>query len=518
MELISHVWNSLSTSLIDYSLSGIDKHEVDESSLWQIKPNSRSTTINVNPHKFDNVTSELTKLYGLPISRGKHGQIYKCNMTHDDGIPAVVTITSYSSTSVLHVQGCLHEIWVDTTLGAIEQKLSSQNDSETLDQSHDVDVSFDTDSSLCPPPTSTSTPMQRKSAFPSTCDANIQTDHQQEYIKLKDTITSLKAQILDYKAQLTQFQELRGNFTHLSTAYRELSDQNSILQAELTSLKEKQSDTAFQTPKTPARLLQSPVSPTTAIQNQFDSLEDEVRDDIPEPAATSSTPSNITPAPSIPPRQTSRKPVTKQTPGKQNTDDRHKQAKPTTPQILIFSNSICKRINGQKFYRGRSTQVFAKAGASIGDVQKLVEDCQYDDPKYVILQAWSNNATREDAEHCESKARTLIETALKKFPSAHIIVSSALPRLIPLTRRDTTNETIKQLNGILEHNCRNSMRVTFTDHTPTFVTRSRQIRDDLYFDHVHLNHWGLGRLVINFRRTIDRIDSYFHMAACKSGT
>ena len=102
---------------------------------------------------------------------------------------------------------------------------------------------------------------------------------------------------------------------------------------------------------------------------------------------------------------------------------------------------------------------------------------------------------------------SLIETALDKFPNAHIIVSSALPRLIPMARKDRTNEIIKQLNGQLQSNCRNSARVTFADHIPTLVTESRDIREDLYYDNVHLNYRGLGRLVINLRKTIDMIDA-----------
>ena len=68
--------------------------------MWQIKPNSLITTVYVNPVHFAEVTSKLTTLYGNPTSKGKNGHIFKCNMTHDDGVPAIVTITSYSTTPV----------------------------------------------------------------------------------------------------------------------------------------------------------------------------------------------------------------------------------------------------------------------------------------------------------------------------------------------------------------------------------------------------------------------------------
>ena len=158
---------------------------------------------------------------------------------------------------------------------------------------------------------------------------------------------------------------------------------------------------------------------------------------------------------------------------------------------------------------GEKPPVFAKSGASIGDVQKLVEECKYDGPEYIILKAWTNTATPETAENCEHKARALINAALNKFPTAHIILSSALPRLIPVNRKNT-NDVISQLNRMFERNCRNSTRVSFVDHISTFVMESGQIRTDLFFDKVHLNNRGLARLVINLRRAIDSVSS-FHM-------
>ena len=107
-------------------------------------------------------------------------------MTHDDGVPTIVTITSYSTTVVLHVQGCLHEVWVDTLLDAIEQKVKHKlqiNEPQPLNQpsEHELTVSFDAAQppSSPPPLAFFSTPIQ-KSSCPPTCESK----------RLKDTIAS----------------------------------------------------------------------------------------------------------------------------------------------------------------------------------------------------------------------------------------------------------------------------------------------------------------------------------------
>ena len=76
-----------------------------------------------------------------------------------DGVPTIVTITSYSTTAVLHVQGCLHEVWVDTLLDAIEQKVKNKlqiNEPQPLNQpsEHELTLSFDAAKPSSSPPTS----------------------------------------------------------------------------------------------------------------------------------------------------------------------------------------------------------------------------------------------------------------------------------------------------------------------------------------------------------------------------
>ena len=507
---ISHAWTSLSTSLLDrYSFSGFNNDEIFGSSMWQIKPNSRSTTVYVNPENFAEVTSELTTLYGNPTSKGKNGQIFKCNMTHDDGVPTIVTITSYSTTAVLHVQGCLHEVWVDTLLDAIEQKVKHKlqiNEHQPLNQpcEHELSVSFDAAQPSSSPPPLASTPIQKSTSCPPTCESK----------RLKDTIASLKDRIKDYKEQLSQFQELRSNYAHLSTSYRELSDRNCALQVELSSLKAQQSEAAFQTPRT---VIASPPSPAPTpapigVSNPFSTLTDEVSDDaLPSAPPPTDSPANSPAATNSPKRASkmehvkppSSKPTIKSPPHQPKPEIRAPPAEPKPSQILIFSNSICKRIDASRFYRGRTTKLYAESGATIAQIQRQVENCTDVDPKHVILQAWTNNVTRESVESVKTKARNLVNATLKKFPTARIIVSGILPRLITMDMSNAANDIIAHLNRTFAQNCVNSTRVSFSDHILNFVDRDGRIRSDLYYDSIHLNDRGIGQLVINLRKTID---------------
>ena len=103
---------------------------------------------------------------------------------------------------------------------------------------------------------------------------------------------------------------------------------------------------------------------------------------------------------------------------------------------------------------------------------------------------------------CKAKAKALINATLCKFPSAHIIISGILPRLIPSSKSNTANHLISNLNRDLDQYAQNP-RTSFVDHAQSFVADNGQIREDLYWDNIHLNNHGLGRLVHNIRRVID---------------
>ena len=183
-----------------------------------------------------------------------------------------------------------------------------------------------------------------------------------------------------------------------------------------------------------------------------------------------------------------------------------KKSQPPPAQIIIFSNSMCKRIREDRFHRGKNTKVYAKGGATIADIQKLVEDSHEKSPEFVILQAWTNTTARKSFEEAEQMARRLIETTLHKFPSAKLILSGILPRFW----NDEANHVAKQLNESFRFNCKLSQRVRFVDHTKCVLTEDGYLREDLFWDDVHLNNKGLSRMVINLRKSIDNWSKNSH--------
>ena len=115
-----------------------------------------------------------------------------------------------------------------------------------------------------------------------------------------------------------------------------------------------------------------------------------------------------------------------------------------------------------------------------------------------MLQAWTNSTAKETVETCERQSRALIEKALTIFPSRHIILSGTLPRFY----QDKANSVSLELNRIFHRNAQTSARVSYVHNPPTFMDGNR-LREDLYWDDVHLNNFGLLLLIRNLRRAIN---------------
>ena len=416
-------------------------------------------------------------------------------------------------------------------LGPVTSTPSVRQPSSSNDSNHSL-PDFDLNPDLSEPSVQARLSESSVQARINVCNVKPQTDGMpNETPKLKAKMQSLQDKFKDLNKQLSDYKELRNNCTQLSSAYSELCERNSVLEAELRSLKERHSQSEnFIHPKLTNRVHKSPSASHTGISthNSFSVLKDHLpADTVPSaPSVSLMTPekqehtspsapsvSLMTPEKQVPssPKPTSTRSSSCKAPSQSNdtmsSSKTNNIADISQPQILIFSNSICKRIDESKFYKGRSVQKFAKSGATMVEVQRLVEQCNYDRPKYVILQGWTNNITRESIADCEDKARQLIEAALNKFPAAHIIVStcSILPRLITHDRSNAPNKIIRELNSIFEQNCRDSARVSFVNHESTFVAEDGYINHNLYWDHIHLNNKGLEKLVINLRGAIDSL-------------
>jgi hypothetical protein len=357
--------------------------------------------------------------------------------------------------------------------------------------------------------------------------------HAYENLKKQvDRLTNAKNDLTkENKEHKCELQKLREVHTQLAQAFNEMCDRNNVLQTQNDSL-HSQIDQPFTQPKQTSPVKTSSTSTTSRkLSNPFGVLNIEDTDQF--PALPSTTPTAPNRRPSKPckyaPRHTSpQKPkhtpenrnapsTLSRTPPKQTTQHQQpattcktkeipiQSSVPASFNILIFSNSICKRIDAKRFYPGKTTKVYAKSGASIDDVNKLVADCKDTSPETVILQAWTNNTTRCSAKECHREATLLINATLKKFPSAHIIVSGVLPRLCPLEGSNQPNLVSMDLNDIFRLNCNNTARTSFVDHSCSFITTYGEIVYELYWDDVHLKNNGLAKLVMNLRNAINAV-------------
>ena len=333
--------------------------------------------------------------------------------------------------------------------------------------------------------------------------------------KYDKEMTSLKLANSDLsknnRALQSRFEKLTEAYTQLANNHSEALHRLDLMTAEKDSLQAQLTD-IFTEPKKTSQAPTIVQLPNISTSNSFSELQDQ---HTPQ-HNTDSEPSP--PPPSRPPPRTKKTPTHHMThhmtyadkrksiqkqkiqqPPKQETKT-PKESKTSPAQILIFSNSMCKRIREDRFHREKTTKVFAKGGATIADIQSLVQNSDESEaPEYVILQAWTNTTARMSFAESERMARRLIETALDKFPDAKIILSGVLPRFWD----DKANQVAKQLNERFRYNCNLSQRVQFTDHTKSVLTDDGVVRKDLYWDDVHLNNKGLSRMVVNLRKTID---------------
>ena len=312
----------------DTFFDGFSNIEIFDDSMWIIKPKTYSTTIEINPDIFDQLIYELTARYGTPEDKGRYGLIYRCMLP--EHTLQHVTVTCYGSTNVVSIQGSLHRTWVNAVLADIGKKITDEDKSFVSSQSsHPCPVtstpserqsssSYDSNDSL--PNFDLNTDLSESSvqisessvqAGTKICNVKTQTDVMpNETCKLKAKLQSAQDKMKDLNRQLTEYKELRNNFTQLSSAYSELSERNSVLEAELRSMKEETSHSEnFLYPKVTNRAHKSLSNSHIGINthNSFSVLNDQA-DSVPSvpsealivtPERTEQTSPSIPSAPSI---------------------------------------------------------------------------------------------------------------------------------------------------------------------------------------------------------------------------
>ena len=113
---IDSAWSTLH-SIINFSFSGFTQDEI-YGPKWKILPRKLSTTILVDPEYIEEVLYHIRALYGPPLNKGKCGLIFKSS-------DPLATITAYTSTSTISVQGSQHPTWVDSMLPEVNNRIDA---------------------------------------------------------------------------------------------------------------------------------------------------------------------------------------------------------------------------------------------------------------------------------------------------------------------------------------------------------------------------------------------------------
>ena len=152
-------WSTLH-SLMNFSFAGFTNDEI-YGHKWRIIPRTMSTNISVDPEYIDEILYHVGAMYGPPLNKGKCGCIFKSS-------DPMATITIYTTTSVISVQGSQHQAWVDSVLPEINARIDSESSlhHSTAINCESVSIQMDSDNELVLPSpiTSTPKPTERSSA------------------------------------------------------------------------------------------------------------------------------------------------------------------------------------------------------------------------------------------------------------------------------------------------------------------------------------------------------------------
>ena len=107
------------SAYMNLSFNGFSNGEIFCGSKWQIVPRTYSTTIFLDRDYIHEVLYHIRAMYGPPQDKGKKGLIFRASNP-------TATITVYTSTAVINVQGTNHTDWIESILPEIDQAIDDE--------------------------------------------------------------------------------------------------------------------------------------------------------------------------------------------------------------------------------------------------------------------------------------------------------------------------------------------------------------------------------------------------------
>ncbi len=539
--------SDLDSSSIFYGFTNEDLYYVS-SDIWEIKPKFRSCSIQIHQDSvLDKLECEVNKLYGPPQCMENNGNIYRGVVPTSSG--AYVIITFYKSTGLVRVQGSGYAMWINKILPKLVDKVIPYKDStQVINVSTPEQISKPTP--VCastPMVTSTpahTTPISRKTKGITTSKSTTPTNHdccltndmlqsvlnaaelkaslQNENKMLrariqeqKDDNAKLHAIITEKTVQLESMMtkvadvellefERYANLKLLEATEKKFEDEkkkhenerNELLRqienllAKPKVVNHNPTATSPESPSPPtySEVLQwSPVKPAKScpakkhtpkpipVSNRFSNLKDESELTNPPVLPNSTTTTRDTP-PRVTPSKFSPKSTTKH----------ERKPSSTKPKVLLFGDSIGRRIDSQRLSRGAEVTNHCKSGQKIEDVHHDIKSKDLSNTESLILHVGTNNLELDSSDQIKDKYTNLFKEVKSKVPDTCKIGISSI-----ILRRDKPylNEKCEAANQTLQELC-DIHKWSFIDNCAI---------KDLHRDRLHPNTRGMSFLAKNFQ-------------------
>ncbi len=473
MEPINRTFD-LDSTMADFSFHGFTNTDIFADSIFIIQPKSLSTTVAVNPEIYDCFIQELDNRYGAPEDKGRHGHIYRAMVANDENIMERVTITCYSSTHNLSIQGSLHYIWTSRDLYDIERHIRKLNLSLTPSQHPTMCTST-------PEPAS----MSQHMACTSTDTSSVVSDAELD----SDTSPELDS---DTSPELDS-----------DTSAVMADEPTSTTSATVTSMPADLTTSAMPT-VTEYMYVDVPSIPTRnsycilEVEDIPDVTDDDDLPPIPLPwkCSKKSTPVKLPPQ-----HQPSPKPMTstkcldvstQQSPTCTSTS-RTFTRPPVRNTILVLGDSMPKNLVGRRMSRRYRVLNRCIPGTSLEIWTKLAPVfVEEETPTAVIIHCGTNNIYRTLPMESITTMETLITAIRNMNSSTQILISSLI-----VQKHRGHYYWIAEFNARLHDLC--------VFHDCTFVDNSNISFSHLAADGLHLNEQGTLTLARNYISLIQRL-------------
>ena len=496
------------------------------SDIWEILPKMNSCTIQVHQEQaFDSLESQVSKSYGSPQEMANNRRIYRGEIPTSNG-STCVTITFYSTTLKVRVQGSGYAMWVNKILPSLVDIIMAPSSMTSSTPMHNSRH------------TAMHTPANVSSNNSASEHCNLHKDFlrtvlnateeraklEKENAMLKDRIKELSDDNSKLNQKLTEKEiqlesmmarvaevdllefESASNLKLLEATEAKFADERKHLLQQIQELTNKDqsspsSPASKTSPPTYSEVLQwstvkskrhsntpttSCVKPVTT-PNRFALLSDEdsrssspSSTDSPPPAPVAPNPKRTRKESSSPPQ-----PPATQT-GVHQSEDRKFKHGSEKPKIHLFGDSISKRIDGQRLSRNSDVTNHSKSGRRLEQVTDDVKNTDLSNADSVIINAGTNNLQRDTKDVICAKFRELFQCVksqtkdLCNVAFSSIIRRTDRPELV--SKLDHANEYINQLCE--EYNW------TYIDNHAV---------KDLHQDGLHPNAKGMSFLARNYQ-------------------